>query len=191
MTFVRFSRRNFKNQVIFVNLPDFSAASSGEVLFGGVDVAKFKGKLATIPLNKRRGDSHAREFVITLTSVGLTNRNGESLTLTNDNFAIPVLLDTGTTYTYLPTDLFSEICNQVGAHVNPRTGVPIVPCDVGGYNGTINYSFSGASIEVPLNELVVNAFAFDGIPATYHDGTPLCYFGIMDSGEESNVLVSP
>jgi hypothetical protein len=165
-------------------------ASEGEILFGGVDTAKFKGQLTTLPVDRRSGDSNAREFMITLTSVGLTNDQGNSITLTNNNFAIPVLLDTGTTYTYLPTDLFQEICNQVGAQVNDRTGVPIVPCNIRSYKGSVDYSFSGAVINVALNELVVDAYTYDGSPASFNDGTPLCYFGILDAGSGNNVLVS-
>jgi len=127
--------------------------------------------------------------MITLTSVGLTNEYGKQVTLTSDNFAIPVLLDTGTTYTYLPTDLWKELCDQVGAQVADRTGVPIVPCDIRTYNGTVDYSFSGAVISVAINELVVDAFAYDGTPAEFNDGTPLCYFGVLDAGSENNVLV--
>jgi hypothetical protein len=164
-------------------------ASTGEVLFGGVDTTKFEGNLTTIPVDKRAGATKAREFMITLTSLGLTNNQGKSITLTDDNFAIPVLFDTGTTYTYLPTDLFQEICSQVGAQINDRTGVPIVPCDIRNYQGTVDYSFSGAVIPVALNELVVDAYTYDGRPAKYSDGTPLCYFGILDAGSDNNVLV--
>jgi hypothetical protein len=165
-------------------------ADTGEVLFGGVDTTKFDGNLTTIPLDKQTGASSAREFMITLTGVSLTNAQGKSMTLTTDNFAAPVLLDTGTTYTYLPTDLFQEVCDQVGAQVNDKTGVPIVPCDIRNYQGTVNYNFSGAVVPVGLNELVVTAYSYDGSPATYSDGTPLCYFGILDAGSDNNVLVS-
>jgi len=39
-----------------------------------------------------------------------------------------------------------------------------------------------------LNELVVDAYTYDGSPAAYSDGTPLCYFGILDAGSDNNVL---
>ncbi|CCX16180.1 aspartic peptidase domain-containing protein [Pyronema domesticum] len=163
-------------------------ADEGEVLFGGVDTAKFQGNLTTLPIDKRIGATEAREFMITLTSVGLTNDQGKSINLTKESFAVPVLLDTGTTYTYLPSDLYNEIALQVGANINDGTGVPTAPCDIRNYNGSVDFSFSGAIIRVPVNELVVDAYAFDGSPATYFDGTPLCYFGIMDAGEDNNVL---
>ncbi|KAA8911103.1 aspartic peptidase domain-containing protein [Sphaerosporella brunnea] len=176
-----------KSQAYSLWLNDLEA-NTGEVLFGGVDTAKFDGELTTIPLDKRAGSSTAREFMITLTALGLTNNQGKTLTLTSSNFAVPVLLDTGTTYTYLPTDLFQEIVDQVGAQVNDKTGVPIVPCDIRNYQGTVDYNFSGTVIPVSLNELVVDAYTYDGSPATYSDGTPLCYFGILDAGSDNNVL---
>lgn len=165
-------------------------ASTGEILFGGVDTAKFSGNLTTLPIDKRSGENEAREFMITLTSVSLTDESGKSLTVTEPDFAIAVLLDTGSSYTYLPTDLAEQLANQVGAQLNEQIGVPIVPCDVRDYNGTINYGFSGATINVPLNELAVDAYQDDGSPATFSDGTLLCYFGILDSGSETSVLVS-
>lgn len=164
-------------------------SDEGQILFGGVDTAKFRGNLTTIPVDKRTGATKAREFMITLTAVGLTNADGKQATLTASDFAIPVLLDTGTTYTYLPTDLWKELCNQVGAQVADRTGVPIVPCNIRDYNGTVDYSFSGAVINVAINELVVDAFSYDGSPAAFSDGTPLCYFGVLDAGSDNNVLV--
>ncbi|KAL7274623.1 hypothetical protein RUND412_002455, partial [Rhizina undulata] len=163
-------------------------ASKGEILFGGVDTAKFRGNLTTLPIDLETGETQATDFMITLTSVSLTNDVGKSLTITNDNFAVPALLDTGSSYTYLPTDLATELANQVGAQMSARIGVPIVPCEIRNYNGTINYGFSGAIINVPLNELAVDAYTDDGSPATYNDGTPLCYFGILDAGNDSNVL---
>ena len=86
--------------------------------------------------------------------------------------------------------LYKEICDQVGAQINDRSGVPIVPCNIRSYKGTVDYNFSGATISVPLRELVVDAYTFDGSSATYSDGSPLCYFGILDSGSDNNVLVS-
>ena len=165
-------------------------ASEGEILFGAVDTAKFDGSLTTLPIDKRAGATEAREFIITLTAVGLTNNRGDSITLTANGFAVPVLLDTGTTYTYLPTQLFQEICSQVGAQVSDQTGVPIVPCNVRNYKGAVNYGFSGAVISVELKELVINAYTYNGGPATFSDGTPLCYFGILDAGSDNNVLVT-
>ncbi|KAG0637706.1 aspartic peptidase domain-containing protein [Tuber brumale] len=158
-------------------------AITGEVLFGGVDTAKFTGSLTTLPMDKRLGEAKAREFAITLTSVSIVNSSGDSLTLTTNGYASPVLLDSGSTYTYLDPDLAKELSEQVGAQPLDQYGVAVVPCGVRGYNGSVTYGFSGATITVPLSELVVDARDRSGKPARFSDGTPLCYWGILSSGD--------
>lgn len=154
-----------------------------------MDTAKFKGSLITLPIDKREGETHAREFAITLTAVTLVSENSTELAVTDDNFAVAALLDTGSTYTYLPTDLAASITDEVGAQSVESLGVSIIPCEARGYNGIIKYGFSGANISVALRELIVDAFDNEGNPAIFSDGTPLCYFGILDAGNGSSVLV--
>lgn len=154
-----------------------------------MDTAKFKGNLVTLPIDKREGEAHAREFAITLTALTLINENGTEMTITNDNFAVAALLDTGSTYTYLPTDVVVSLTNEVGAQSVKSLGVSIIPCEARSYDGTILYGFSGANISVALRELIVDAFDNEGNPALFTDGTPLCYFGILDAAGGSNVLV--
>lgn len=163
-------------------------ATTGQILFGGVDTAKFHGSLTTLPIDKREGETQAREFAITLTSVTLVNDVADTLTITKSGFEVAALLDTGSTYTYLPTDLAAALTDQVGAQMVDSLGCAIVPCDVRSYNGSITYGFSGANITVALRELIVDAYDNDGNLATYSDGTPLCYFGILDAAGGSNVL---
>lgn len=164
-------------------------ATTGEILFGGVDTAKFKGNLITLPIDKREGETHAREFAITLTALTLINENGMEMTITDDSFAVATLLDTGSTYTYLPTDIVASLTHEVGAQSVESLGVSIIPCEARSYNGTVLYGFSGANISVSLRELIVDAFDNQGNPAMFTDGTPLCYFGILDAADGSNVLV--
>lgn len=111
------------------------------------------------------------------------------MTITDDNFAVAALLDTGSTYTYLPTDVAASLANEVGAQSVKSLGVSIIPCEARSYDGTILYGFSGANISVALRELIVDAFDNEGNPALFTDGTPLCYFGILDAAGGSNVLV--
>lgn len=155
-----------------------------------MDTAKFKGNLITLPIDKREGETHAREFAITLTAITLINENGTEMTLTDTGFAVAVLLDTGSTYTYLPTDIVASLTDEVGAQSVENLGVSIIPCEARNYNGTVLYGFSGANISIALRELIVDAFDNEGNPAVFTDGTPLCYFGILDAAGGSNVLVS-
>ncbi|RPB05778.1 acid protease [Choiromyces venosus 120613-1] len=158
-------------------------APTGEILFGGVDTAKFIGSLVTVPIDKRVGETKAREFAITLTSVSITNSSGDSLTLTSNGYANPVLLDTGSTYTYLDSVLAKALADQVGAQAVERYGIAVVPCEARNYNGSVSYGFSGATITVPLRELVINAYDTTGKPAKFNDGTKLCYWGVLSSGD--------
>jgi len=163
-------------------------ASTGQVLFGGVDTAKFTGSLTTLPMDKRQGETQAREFAITLTSVSLTI-SGKSQALTAKGYASPVLLDTGSTYTYLDPSIAQALSDQVGAQPLDQYGVAVVPCQVRNVNASVIYGFSGAAITIPLSELVVDAKDNRGNPARYSDGTPLCYWGILSSGDVgTNVL---
>lgn len=154
-----------------------------------MDTAKFRGNLITLPIDKRAGETHASEFAITLTALTLINENGAEMALTDDSFAVAVLLDTGSTYTYLPTEIVDPLTKEVGAQSIENLGVSIIPCEARSYNGTVLYGFSGANISVALRELIVDAFDNEGNPAIFTDGTPLCYFGILDAAGGSSVLV--
>lgn len=80
-------------------------ASTGSILFGGVDTAKYTGQLQTIPIQKVF-DQYA-EFIITLTGVDLVN-NGNNQSMTTD-LPTAVILDSGSSLAYLPNDLTSAI----------------------------------------------------------------------------------
>ena len=162
-------------------------AQTGEILFGGIDTAKFKGKLHTIPIDIRKGRSDPSEFMITLTGLGLTNDASQTLNLTDKSFGIPVLLDSGTTYTYVPSDLYLSISKQLG--VQFVSGTSVVPCSIKDYNGTVDFDFSGFEIHVPFNELVVDAFDLYGQPVHFDDGQELCFFGIFPEDSSDNTYV--
>lgn len=142
-----------------------------------------------MPISKRSAEDAPREFIVSLTGVGLTNEQDERIDLAGKDFLIPVLLDSGSTYTYLPGPVAKAVGEQVGAVAQGSSNVPIVPCDVADYKGTVDFEFSGQTIKVGLDQLTVKAFTNAGDPAEYSDGASLCYFGIMDSGDDTYVLV--
>lgn len=163
-------------------------ADTGEILFGGIDTAKYKGKLNTLPIDTRKGSPSPSEFMITLTGVSLTNNISQTMSLTNGNFGIPVLLDSGTTYTYIPSSLYQNLASEIG--VQYVSGTSVVACSLRDYNGTVDFNFSGFQINVPFSELVVDAFDIYGDSITFDDGEQLCFFGIFPetSSDGSYVL---
>jgi hypothetical protein len=163
-------------------------SSTGQILFGGINTDKYVGKLATVPIDTRQGASAPAEFIITLTGVGLTDDRGTSMSITADGFATAVLLDSGSSFTYLPTDIVNELYHQTQATFDESSGSAFVPCSLQQDNATIDFTFSGMTISVGLDEMVVDVSADNGGPFNAPDGTPMCFFGVSDAGGGTNVL---
>jgi len=163
-------------------------AATGQILFGGIDTQKYHGSLATIPIDKRSGETAASEFLITLTGITLTNAAGANKTIVDaSSSGIAVLLDTGASFTYLPTAVANDLASAIGATYNAAFGGPTLPCSKRSLPGTINFEFSGVTIKVPLDEFVVDAVGTDG--TSYIDsntGEQICFFGILGADSSSS-----
>ena len=99
------------------------------------------------------------------------------MALEDNDFSIPVLLDSGTTYTYVPQATYKKLASEVG--VRYMSGSSVVKCSLKKYNGTVDFAFSGYEIHVPFNELVVDAYDIYGDPILFENGDQLCFFGIF------------
>lgn len=149
-------------------------ASTGSILFGGVDTGKFHGELQTLPIIAERGVY--AEFIIALTGMG---QNGQNTSLfTNQN--VPVLLDSGSSLMYLPDSIAQSLYTKYNARYDSRQGAAYVDCDLANQSGSVDFSFSGVHISVPLNELV--------IVAAVSRGQPICLLGIGPAGNSVSVL---
>jgi Eukaryotic aspartyl protease len=135
-------------------------ANTGSILFGGVDSDKYHGELATVPIIKESGAY--REFIVGLSSVTAANQ-------VIFNSPIPVLLDSGSSLSYLPTNYAEAIFKIFDATYDNNAGAAVVNCNMMNSASTVDFSFSGAKISVPMNELVI----VDG----YHRGTAVCILG--------------
>lgn len=153
-------------------------ASKGSLLFGGVDQDKYDGDLITMPVQQVADGFY--EFFVTLTGV-----EWDSNSLGKD-MALGVLLDSGSTLSYLPDQMVSEIYNQIGAAFDQSSGTAYVTCDMASQDITMKLSFSSpASIEIPINELVID---MGDDNQQFSDGTPACLFGIAPCGGNTCVL---
>jgi Eukaryotic aspartyl protease len=158
-------------------------ASTGTILFGGVNTAKYGGGLATVPIIKEYGIY--LEFIIALTGLSVA---GTSLA-SSASLPAPVLLDSGSTLAYLPNDLVTDIYNAVNAVYNSDVGYAYVECSLRDRNASIDFDFSGKTISVPYNELVLDqSYSISGQPLTFQNGQPACAFGIAPAGDSSPVL---
>jgi len=156
-------------------------SNTGSILFGGIDTEQFEGDLHTLPIQSEAG-TYA-EFLITLTGIEL---NGKSV---GDPMALAVLLDSGSSLTYLPNNLVTEIYDRVGASFQPEEEIAFVDCALRNDATTMRFAFSEpAAVEVPLDELVIDLVGITGRPMSFSDGTPACLFGIAPAGDGTNVL---
>ena len=157
-------------------------ANKGSVLFGGVDQAKYTPPLLSLPIESTSGVY--AEFMVTLTKLQLGNR-----TIGGGDLALAVLLDTGSSLTYLPDTLTSEIYAAVGAVFDSDSNAAYVPCSLARNNSvTLNFTFTTPTIKVDMNELVLDLVTSSGRRPTFTNGVAACLFGIGPAGAGTNVL---
>lgn len=155
-------------------------ASTGNILFGGVDTSRYHGTLATLPIQKEYG--YYAEFLITLTEVTL----GSQVMTKNQKLA--VLLDSGTSLIYLPDAMTESIFKQVGAVYDSDVGAAYVPCSLASNSSTVDFTFGTPTISIDMSELVLDAATTTGEQLTYANGQKACLFGIAPAGSSTATL---
>jgi hypothetical protein len=146
-------------------------ANEGSILFGGVDTDKYHGTLATVPIIQEQGQY--REFVVAMSSFVVANQ-------TVSTSPIPVLLDSGSSLSYLPSSYAQAVFAIFSAQYDANTGAAVVDCNLMNADATVDFGFSGLTISVEMSELVI----IDG----YRHNQPVCILGISDAGESTAVL---
>jgi hypothetical protein len=155
-------------------------ASTGSILFGGVDTDQYHGSLETLPIQKEQGSF--AELLITLTEVTLGTETIAS------NQAVAALLDSGSSLTYLPDAMTEAIYESVDAQYDSQEGAAYVPCSLASNSSTLSFTFTTPTISVPMNELVIQVSTSSSKQLTFTDGTAACLFGIAPSGSSTAVL---
>jgi len=121
-------------------------------------------------------------MLVTLTGITITNQTGVNTPLTGSSFSIAVLLDSGSSLTYLPTSIFRLFAQAFNA-VDTQ-GELIIDC---GYKttqsrGYVAFTFgdssSSVTINVPIDELI------QPIPG---DSTN-CLLGVLEGSDSTYVL---
>ncbi|TVY83083.1 putative aspartic-type endopeptidase [Lachnellula suecica] len=131
-------------------------SAGGEVLFGGVDTEKYYGNLVTVDLvpNADTTPPRVTDFVIPLVTVSGTD--GASTTAFTGSLPAVVNLDSGTSLTQLDPTLVDMIWTYVGATAyNNAPNLAYVPCNIAEPSKTIDFTFPGITIKVPLSQYAV------------------------------------
>lgn len=162
---------------------DDLASSTGSILFGGVDHAKYSGEMITVPVEPEYGQH--TEFQIEWSSMGLTDQSGSTLLGVNTSFPALALLDSGTPYITVPDDVFDQVEQYFALRIDNQWG-PLVNCSLMPQVGTIDFGFGGPNgpvIAVPFSELALPLYE-DETPLQFDDGSPVCQLAIQSSGED-------
>lgn len=155
-------------------------ANTGSILFGGVNKAKYHGELETLPI--QTVDGSYSEFFIALTGVALASES-DSHSYSSGSLPAAVLLDSGSSLTYLPDSLAENIYDDLDIVYESSSGVAYAPCSLADENVNISYTFSSPTISVGIDELILESG-----PLYFKDGTRACVFGIVPAGESTAVL---
>ncbi|KAJ8107681.1 hypothetical protein ONZ43_g6655 [Nemania bipapillata] len=162
-------------------------AETGTVLFGGIDTKKFIGQLKAVDILPDVRSKIYSSFSVGLESLKITsNSSSEGSNLLDEE--IPVILDSGTTLTYLPPRVARRIYQAYNAvDDSTNTGLVYVSCDLlsSEKDTTIDFQFGGDSgplIRIPIDEIVLdNVKGYIGIglevPTLPFDD--ICSFGIQ------------
>lgn len=172
-------------------------ASTGSIIFGGLDSDKYHGSLLQIPIVPDTLDNGTKvyaEFGVALTGFGITSQTGSTTNLTTASYEEPAILDSGTTATYLPDRLVDLIIEEING-VADNQGNIYVDCNMrNNASMTFNFGFGGANgvtIKVPVSEMV---FDLDGAFSTDPLSTPelpfndACAFGILPGDQGPFIL---
>lgn len=170
-------------------------ASTGSILFGGIDTAKYTGSLVTIPIqaDPSTQSTNISSFTVALTGV-TTSDNGKTTDDTGSS-AIPVVLDSGTTLSYLPKSITNSIYKTFGA-INDiqNSGMVLADCDLATSSASSSINFQFASSTGPVISVGITELLFE-IPneefEEFQESPPFtntCLFGIFEQDEEPFLL---
>lgn len=157
------------------------------MLFGGIDYSKFNGDLTILPLQSDTRGGGVSSFTVVLDNFNVVGANNK--VQYSANITIPVILDSGTTLTYLPDSVASAIATGVGAVSNANYGV-VVPCDVANSPATFNFQFgnkNGPKIVAEISQFVL-PFPTNIPTPHFRNGKTACRWGILPSGDNPNLF---
>jgi len=152
-------------------------SATGSIVFGGYDAAKFDGDLAFLSIQPP-----SEFYSVALTGIALTDDQGmQNLPVSEPLSAI---LDSGTTFMLLPTNIYNSLAYYFGATATDR-GV-FASCSGKDIEGNLTFQLGGAEeprIYVPFSELFLTSkYTVKELYDMSDDDTPICIFAVRDSG---------
>ncbi|KAI9648439.1 hypothetical protein NHQ30_003073 [Ciborinia camelliae] len=150
---------------------------SGSIIFGGLDTKKYYGPLIKNPIIPfyASPDGYPRYWV-NMTYFGVTFPDQLPMNFTGVSYAKPVIIDSGSTLSYLPPSLVTAMLTYFPGWVNKGGGLYTIPCSFRNIAGTMDFGFAGQIIRIQLAQFIW----FNG--AT-------CYGPIANAAEKTDVIL--
>lgn len=130
-------------------------------------------------------------MTVAWTNLSVSTSSG-SKQVTSSGFKSPALLDSGTTLTILPDDIYEELFEFFQAQSDGQ-GDAIVECGLlDSATGSLDFQFGGSDgpvIKVPFSEFALPAIGTNGEWLTFDDGSLACVLGIQGTQEELPVIL--
>ncbi|KAI8627121.1 aspartic peptidase domain-containing protein [Xylariaceae sp. FL1651] len=161
------------NKAFSLALGNTTTPNSGVVIFGGIDMKKFSGSLVSNDIIA--SDTGYSSYTISMAGVGSGTWGGSTTNIANTNTT--VLLDSGTTLSYLSTNVINGLAVVFNATYNESVAGYTAPCSVmQNEDSFVAFNFAEVIIRVPFSNLV--------FPLEDHT----CFWGIQESFNNGDVL---
>ncbi|KAI5970229.1 hypothetical protein CANMA_000841 [Candida margitis] len=148
--------------------------STGSILFGAIDHAKYEGTLETLPVlaSDNNSTKHA-DFKVEVTDVTLNFEDSSKNILNNTTGAI---LDSGATLSFLSSDQVDLVGQAIGGNYSEKESIYQVDCSYQDLDSTLDIKFGkNKTIKIPFHSLIVE-----------DDGK--CYLGLQTAPESGYIL---
>ncbi|KAI1615080.1 aspartic peptidase domain-containing protein [Exophiala viscosa] len=165
---------------------DDMEVGKGTILFGGVDPSKYKGDLTVLPLQPDPATTFVDAFYVSLTDVSYDEGSDKTSLFAPGYTGCAVLLDSGTTRSYIPAEAFNNLVQGLGGYVD-GTGDYYVPCDMPAGNATISFQFGGSEgieMAIPLS-----TFISPDASSQLADGTNLCILALQAASTPYDIIL--
>lgn len=168
---------------------------TGRVVFGAVDTELYTGPLVqfdNIGYALSANVITHQYPIVPLSGMTVNNDKGVSAWLTDVGSTIPVLLDTRTTFLYLPYAYVVSVAIQLNGFYSDTLEQWFVKCSVGDVNASIGFKFGNLTVDVPVDQLIRQISDTNGTDVSFEDGTAACMLAMLpDNYYGYSVLGTP
>jgi len=140
-----------KSRAFSIALGSVNANNGGVLIFGGVDTKKFTGPLISNKILGPQGKENLNRYWIQMTSIAFSKSGSSSKTYSDS--AMPIVLDSGSSLSYLPSSIVTAMVSDFNAKLD-ESGFYLVPCSQVNTEGTLDFTFGKAVIKVPFADFI-------------------------------------